>query len=246
MDQHLSKIVTLWGPLQEAHTGEPDAARVAQRLLLERYTPALYRYLLAAVRDPHAADELFQEFALRFVRGDFKRADQQRGRFRDFLKTSLIHLVIDHHRRCKRPVHPIGDYEPPVEDPSVNDSGEDFTALCRQELMARTFQALAAEEHATGQPLHTVLRFRMDNPQMHSPEMAEELGRRLGKALSPVWVRKKLLAARTRFAALLIDEVVRTLEAPTEDLLDQELLDLGLMDYCREALEERRRQARPG
>jgi hypothetical protein len=94
--------------------------------------------------------------------------------------------------------------------------------------------------------LHTVLRFRMDNPQMHSPEMAEELGRRLGKALSPVWVRKKLLAARTRFAALLIDEVVRTLEASTEDLLDQELLDLGLMDYCREALEERRRQARPG
>src|SRR5262245_27508512 len=105
MDQHLSKIVTLWGPLQEAHAGEPEAARVAQRQLLERYTPAIYRYLLASVRDPHAADELFQEFALRFCRGDFKRADQQRGRFRDFLKTSLVHLVIDHHRRSKRQVY---------------------------------------------------------------------------------------------------------------------------------------------
>jgi RNA polymerase sigma-70 factor (ECF subfamily) len=241
LDQHLSQIATVWTALAQAHQGAPEAAGSAQRQLLERYTPAIYRYLLGAVRDPHVADELFQEFALRFVRGDFKRADPQRGRFRDFLKTALYHLIVDHQRRQRRPVHALGDFEPPVADPSINDAGEDFAALCRQELMSRTFQALAAEERATGQPLHTVLRFRLDHPQMHSPEMAEELGRRLGKPLSPVWVRKKLLAARTRFAALLLEEVAQSLETPTTDQLEEELLELGLLDYCRSALEERRR-----
>jgi RNA polymerase sigma-70 factor (ECF subfamily) len=242
IEQHLSKIVTLWGPLQEAQQGAPGAAGAAQRQLLERYTPAIYRYLLGAVRDPHVADELFQEFALRFVRGDFKRADPQRGRFRDFLKTALYHLIVDHQRRGRRPVHALGDYEPPVVDPSIKDSGEDFAALCRQELMARTFKSLAEEERATGQPLHTVLRFRMDHPQLRSPQMAEELGRILGKPVSAVWVRKKLLAARTRYAALLLQEVAQSLEAPTDDQLEQELIELGLLDYCREALAERRQR----
>ena len=39
-----------------------------------------------AHRDKDAADELSQEFALRFVRGDLKGADRERGWFRDFLK----------------------------------------------------------------------------------------------------------------------------------------------------------------
>jgi RNA polymerase sigma-70 factor (ECF subfamily) len=246
MDQHLSQIATVWTALDQAHRGVPEAASAAQRQLLERYTPAIYRYLFSIVRNADAADELFQEFALRLVRGDFRRADPQRGRFRDFLKTALYHLIVDYRRRGSRPVQALGEFEPPVEDPSIKETDEDFAALCRQELMARTFRALAEEERATGQPLHTVLRFRMDHPEMHSPEMAEELGRRLGKSLSSVWVRKKLLAARTRFAALLLEEVARSLEAPTTDQLEQELLELGLLDYCRSALEARRQRGGPG
>src|SRR3712207_7176976 len=49
-------------------------------------------------RSEAAAEELLQEFAVRFLRGDFRRADPQRGRFRDYVKTALIHLVIDHQR----------------------------------------------------------------------------------------------------------------------------------------------------
>jgi hypothetical protein len=47
------------------------------------YHRAVHRYLLGALRDEDAAEELFQEFALRFVRGDFRWADRGRGRFRD-------------------------------------------------------------------------------------------------------------------------------------------------------------------
>jgi DNA-directed RNA polymerase specialized sigma24 family protein len=48
------------------------------------------------VRDPEVADDLAQEFALRFLRGDFQRADPERGRCRDYLKRALINLVHDY------------------------------------------------------------------------------------------------------------------------------------------------------
>ena len=106
----LNRISTLWTLVRTAHgPGADDEARVdAQAKLLERYQRAIYRYLLHVLRrDADAADELFQEFALRFLRGDFKGADQRRGRFRDFLKGVLIHLVADHHRRLQRQPGPL-------------------------------------------------------------------------------------------------------------------------------------------
>src|SRR5262245_49194788 len=98
LNQRLSRISTLWTLLQQAHAGPADAATSAQRLLMQRYLGSVYHYLLGALRDEAAAEELLQEFAARFLRGDFRRADPQRGRFRDYVKTALIHLVDDYHR----------------------------------------------------------------------------------------------------------------------------------------------------
>ena len=117
-NQHLSQISTVWTVLHQANAGPTSArdAGEAQTRLLQRYGAAIYRYLLAAVRDRDAADELFQEFALRFVRGDFSRADESRGRFRDFLKTALFHLVVDAQRRSRRtstpPIQGAGEARP--------------------------------------------------------------------------------------------------------------------------------------
>src|SRR4051794_28269956 len=88
----LSRIDTPWTIVARAHDGPCDAAASAQRLLIERYRGAAYRYLRASVRDPDAAAELFQEFALRLLRGDFHRARRHRGRFRDYLKSVLVNL----------------------------------------------------------------------------------------------------------------------------------------------------------
>src|SRR5262245_60046473 len=93
--QPLINISTQWSLIFQAHHGQRDTAPEAQRQLLLRSCGAVYGYLLKALRDPDAAAEQSQEFALRFVRGDFKRADPQRGRFRDFLRTVLYHLIVD-------------------------------------------------------------------------------------------------------------------------------------------------------
>ena len=38
---------------------------------------------------------------------------------------------------------------------------------------------------------------------------------------------------------LLLDEVTHSLERPAAEELEQELVELGLLDYCRPALERR-------
>src|SRR5437763_1715956 len=96
LNERLSRIKTRWTELLQAHGDEGNRAAETRRQLLLRYHGAVYRYLLGALRDADQAEELAQDFAVRFLRGDFKRADPQRGRFRDFLKTALRNLLKNH------------------------------------------------------------------------------------------------------------------------------------------------------
>src|SRR5580765_2902538 len=102
LEKRLSQMKTRWTVLFEAHQPEGDAAGRARRDLLLHYHAAVHRYLLGTLRDATAAEDLTQDFAVRFLRGDFKQADPERGRFRDFLKTSLRRLVFDHWGRIQR------------------------------------------------------------------------------------------------------------------------------------------------
>src|SRR3954451_21944359 len=101
-DPRLSQISTQWTMVFQAHGSQPELVSAAQAELMCRYSGAVHRYLLGALRDPDAASELDQEFALRFLRGDFHRADPSRGRFRDLLKTVSRNLVAGHYRRRQR------------------------------------------------------------------------------------------------------------------------------------------------
>jgi RNA polymerase sigma factor (sigma-70 family) len=95
----LSLIETSWSTVYRAHHGEGDEVVSAKQQLLQHYYHAIYRYLRAMVRDGDEAGELTHEFAVRFLRGDFRCADPSRGRFRDMLKRALRHLAIDYWRR---------------------------------------------------------------------------------------------------------------------------------------------------
>ena len=240
-DTRLNQIATLWSVVRLAHGETGDAAREARRALYERYDGAIRRYLLGALRDADAADELAQEFAYRFLHGDLRGADRERGRFRDFVKGVLFHLIARHHRQRKRLPHSLPpDHPEPAVEPEVSSEQEDaFRASWRAELLARSWAALEAQEKETGQPFYTVLRYRADNPTAPSAKMAEDLGARLGRALTAAGVRKTLERARDRFAELLLEEIVHTLGAPTAEQLEEELIELNLLEHCRAALDRR-------
>ena len=118
-DPHLSQMSTQWTMVFQAHSGTPDEAHIAASRLMCRYAGAVHRYLLKALKDPDAADELDQEFALRFLRGDFKNSDPNRGRFRDYVKRAVQNLINDYYRR-KRPVVSLDARIPSPPPPSRN------------------------------------------------------------------------------------------------------------------------------
>lgn len=238
--QRLSRISTLWTLVNQAHHGAADAVPDAQRQLVERYSGAVHRYLLGALRDAEAADELFQEFCLRFLRGDFRRADPERGRFRDFVKTAVFHLIVDHQKR-RRP-QPLEGDEPASAPSPAAEAEQAFLQSWREELLEHAWQGLADLERRTGQPCYTLLRFRADQPLLSSEEMAEQMGAQLGKTFTVASLRQALYRAREKFTDLLLAQVKQSLQEPTDENLEQELIDLGLLAYCRPALD--RRQAK--
>ena len=239
---HLTHISTLWTVVRKAHGGDDAAARTAQALLIERYSPAVYHYLLAVLRDEHAADEVFQEFALRLLRGSFTCANPSRGRFRDYLKTAILHLVTDFRRGAaraarQRAFEAESDIAAPLTD---NDHAEDrlFLHSWRQTLLNRAWDALAEQDDRTRQPLYHVLRLRSEQPDVDSLQLAALLTQRLNpaKPYTAAGARKLLQRARQAFAQLLVREVAASLHCPTQAAIEQELVDLALHTYCRSAL----------
>jgi RNA polymerase sigma-70 factor (ECF subfamily) len=217
--------------------GDPVGAAAARERLLEQYCGAVYRYLLGAVRDPDVAADMTQEFAVRFLRGDFRRADPGRGRFRDYVKAALANLVNDHHRsRCDRPGPLAADAPEPAApaEPSLPPEQE-FLGNWRRELLNQTWAALA-DDCPT---YHVVLLLRIEQPDLPSPEIAVRAGERLGKPMAADAVRKALQRAHAKFAELLVERVAASLADPTAAELEEELRTLDLLKYCRSALERR-------
>jgi DNA-directed RNA polymerase specialized sigma24 family protein len=240
-DHRLSSLTTLWSVVCQANEGMGDVNRVAQQHLLERYGGAIRRYLLAAVRDEDAAEELFQEFGLSLVQGKLGGVDPARGRFRDFVKGVLCHLVAKYHKRKQRGPLPLGSQQLDVaaNTPSLAELDHTFVTSWRDELLARSWAGLLAIEKEAGQPYYSVLKFRAEYPDLSSTQMAEQLSERLGKPLNAPAVRQILHRARERFAGLLLDEVAQALANPTPEQLEEELQELGLLEHCRSALQQR-------
>jgi RNA polymerase sigma-70 factor (ECF subfamily) len=241
-EARLTSISTVWTQLFRAHQERGDAVTLARQQLLLRYHRAAYRYLVGIVRDPAVAQELSQEFAVRFLRGDFRRVHPERGRFRDFLKAALRHLARDHWRQRGKAQLPLPEEEAghlaaPAEDPA--DSDRAFLETWRAEVLARAWAALARAEGDTGRLHHLVLRARAERPQAPLAELASWLGEQRGKPVSLEAFRQVLHRARQQFADLLVAEVAATLAGPDPDELLEEIVALDLLAYCRSAVSRR-------
>jgi DNA-directed RNA polymerase specialized sigma24 family protein len=237
--QHLSQINTIWSTLVKAHGPDGDERKAALDRLVQRYSRPIYCYLVAVLRDRAAAEEVFQVFALHLVQRDYRHADAAKGRFRQYLKTVLFHLVANYRQRQMRQPPQAGSVllEAAAESSATDD--REFQTTWREDLLARTWEQLAHEEETSGRLLHTMLQYRTQHPEVDSQTMAAELGRQLGRSFTAAGVRQTIHRAREHFADLLLDEVAQSLQTSSPADLEQELADLELLSYCREALQRR-------
>lgn len=97
-----SFATTRWSVIASARDGSSVSARQALAWLCERYWYPLYAYLRRKGHSADDASDLAQSFfAYLLERDTVAVADQQRGRFRDFLLGSLKHFV-SHDAQAKR------------------------------------------------------------------------------------------------------------------------------------------------
>jgi RNA polymerase sigma-70 factor (ECF subfamily) len=229
----LSRLSTHWPELLTAQ-GDDAAAREAQCAVLRRYGGAVYHYLAAATGDPHAAADLAQEFALRFVRGDFHGLDPGRGQFRRFLRTVLYHLAIDHlraRRAAPGPLPPDSAVVPAGGGPLAADDAEFDRRWCA-ELLEQAWEELRRGQAPVGAPYYEALRWRAEHPGRPTADGAEALSKQLGRPVTAAAYRQTLHRARERFADLLRAEVAFSLGTATPDEVTAELAALGLLRYC--------------
>src|SRR5262245_22368720 len=169
-NDHFNQLSTSWTLLAQAHDpAAPTGQRAgARQQLLERYGNLARRYLAGALRGVQSREEAvhdcFQEFGVRVMDGRLQGADPGRGRFRDYLRVCLGHLVADYHRSRQRRPEGLGDRESQVSDPPPEDERR-YQQVWREDLLARALQALEAHEQSTGQRLYSVLKLKMDHPE---------------------------------------------------------------------------------
>ena len=237
-DERLSQIDTLWSLVFKAND-TPSKSQDATQKLLDRYGVAVRRYLGGALRDSVAADDLYQDFAIRFLRGDFQSANPERGRFRNFLKTVLFRMVADHHRQNqKQRAVTVDEQSLPDDDPKLHE--QQFTQVWRDAMLKRAWTSLATLEKESGKPWYSVMRMRVENPKLGSDELAEKLTAQLGRTISKANLRVILHRAREKFAGSLIDSVADSLTSGSIDQIEEELADLELLSYCQPSIKERR------
>ena len=245
----LAQLSTHWSNIFRAREGEGDAAMAARNALLLRYIEVVLRYLRAALRDPGVVDQVCSNFALRVLESDrlYQNADPERGRFRDYLKAVLQHMIADYYRQesrenkqCQRLS---GEYELPDPSSLSEELDQDFVRCWREELIKWVWRQLDQRDQKTGQKYAVLLRLQAKKPEMRSTQLAELLSQKLGKPFTAAGVRQLLHRAREVFGDLLVAEVARSLQVDPGDpdgnrRVEEELIDLGLLfSYCKKALE---------
>ena len=139
--------------------------------LVGRYHDAVTRYIHLKVRDKHLADEVLQEFWTKLLTGKLAGADKSKGRFRDYLRTVLHRLIIDHFRTRKLQPLPPGD----LLDAARPD--EDFDRVWREAVINRVWSRLETYQASTPKNRYaTVLQLRRDFPKASIDEIAAKLG----------------------------------------------------------------------
>jgi len=198
---------TDWAELDRA--ADADAARLDR--LIRLYWQPLKIFLMATFPSlKNQADTLLQDFAedKLLKEGWLRKADQNRGRFRDFLKTSLRNFVLDHLNRAEVKNPPVSLEELEQEPAQPDDLSEAFDLAWARTVLAETLRRMEADCKNPGedQPrrghIWEMFRLRLLEPVFNdtAPLAYDQLIDRFGLK-SPTDASNTLLSAKRIFKA---------------------------------------------
>jgi hypothetical protein len=196
---------TDWAGLAQA--AEADEARLDG--LIRLYWSPLRIFLVAtfpSLKDQ--AEVLLQEFAEDKIlkEGWLRRADRTRGKFRDFLKTSLRHFVLDRLNRADVRHAPVSLEELEQELPGPAEASDEFDLTWIRAVLTETLRRMEADcrNPAEDQPrrgfIWEMFRIRLIDPVLNDASQTpyEELIERFGLK-SPTDASNMLLSGKRIF-----------------------------------------------
>lgn len=205
---------------------------------VRRYGRAIQRYLRAFLKNKYDAEEVAQDFFLAVSKYGFPRAKQDRGRFRDYLKVAVRNAALNFLRKKKNIKKlAVGLYQLRSRQGPHVIPDQEWILEWRECLLNRAW--LTLEQHQNHSPAniyYTALRMAVADPTEDSETLAARAGTVLGRTITAETFRKQLSRARRLFAEYLLQEVTQSLDTTTPELVEDELLDLGLMEHVRNLL----------
>lgn len=196
---------TDWRELEQ--TTDADAARLDR--LIRLYWEPLKIFLTATFpSERERADLLLQDFAQDKIlkKGWLQRADRSRGKFRDFLKTSLRNFVLDRLNRAEVRHAPISLDEMEREPAAEMAASEEFDLTWVKIVLTETLRRMETDcrDPAQDQPrrarIWEMFRIRLLEPMFNdaAPVPYEELIGRF-ELKSPLEASNMLLTAKRIF-----------------------------------------------
>lgn len=229
---HLSQLEgTRWSdvyaPTNAALSDNERQARIER--FFHQYSTSVRKYLQRLLESHPQREELiaecFQHFAIKFLEGKFSQCSPgECGRFRTYLKATLRNLAMNEFR--KRELQPLDSgivrrLSAPIDDADAMEE------ILRDDCLRNALRRMAGEDEF----LHWVLLLRSGSPHLSYDELTERVSGRIEKPVTSAWVRKQVFLARSHLRQCIRDEVASTLADPTNDAVDDELMQLGLKEY---------------
>jgi hypothetical protein len=198
------------------------------------YAPAIRRYLAALIRNPDHADEVAQDFFLGVVAHGFVRTRQAGGRFRDYVKAVIRNAALNFlHRRHAAKSADSSLLEAAAQRYQAS-ADQEWMAEWRRCLLDRARRALKQyQARLPGNLFHTVLGMVVDNPLEDTKTLAARTSALIGRPLRAEAFRQQVSRARRTLVKFLLEEVTQTLDEPTAENVEVELIELGLWKYVR-------------
>jgi hypothetical protein len=205
---------TDWAELSKAAEAQP----VPLDRLIRLYWQPLRIFLITtfpSLKDQ--ADTLLQDFAedKLLKEGWLRKADQNRGRFRDFLKTSLRNFVLNRLNRAEVKNAPLSldelEQEPPEPQAAADEFGLEWTRAVLDETLRRmeTDCKTPGKDQPRRSQIWEIFRIRLYDPifngapQMPYDQLVEQFGLK-----SPTDASNTLLSGKRIFKAHL-EKVIR-------------------------------------
>jgi len=221
---------TDWTVVVQAGEGEPAEAREAWSRLCQTYWSPLYAFIRRQGHDPHAAQDLMQEFFYRLLQADpLVKVSPAAGKFRSFLLVCLKHFLADEGDRAQAQRR--GGGLPALSlDTTATEMRyalEPADAVTPEVLfdrhwafmvVERTLEALRQEQARRGDGL-TFRELEGFLPQGQGSASRAELAAKYGISVNAVDVAIHRL--RRRFGALLRLQLAQTVASETE--VDEEI-----------------------